>query len=218
MTTVGVDSKLKHIDMMIKEFGGTVASIWEGLRPVTKKMLVGALQASKTGPANIPTPKFSYDAHADWEVSRLLTALDEQSKTSEIRRDIAKLTEITRLANTCVLVLESQSASAEVFIQLAERAIKDNDYNRLDKLADHLTARYSAGEIAEVVRQTDLPQIRAIAYETLAMMSIPNILPLLDDPLYAGIAAASLEQKAYEFDSDEARDILEQFDNESRGE
>lgn len=220
MTSVADDSKLSDIDMMIKEFGGTVASIWEGLRPVTKKMLVGALQAGKTGPANIPAPKFSYDAHADWEVSRLLTALDEQSKTVEIRKDIAKLTEITRLANTCVLVLESQSASAEVFIQLAERAIKDNDYNRLDKLADHLTERYSASEIAEVVRQTDLPQIRAIAYETLAMMPIPNILPLLDDPLYAGIAAASLEQKAYEFDSDEAREILDQFDSESepRGE
>ncbi len=200
--------------MMIKEFGGTVASIWDGLRPITKKMLVGALQASKTGPANLPTPKFSYDAHADWEVSRLLTALDEQSKTIEIRKDIAKLTEITRLANTCVLVLESQSASAEVFIQLATRAIKDNDYNRLDKLADHLTERYSSGEIAEVIRQTDMPQIRAIAYETLAMMPIPNLIPLLDDPLYAGIAAASLEQKAYEFDSDEARDILEQFDAE----
>ncbi len=200
--------------MMIKEFGGSVASIWNGLRPVTKKMLVGALQAGKTGPTNIPTPKFSYDAHADWEVSRLLTALDEQSKTIEIRKDIPKLTEITRLANTCVLVLESQSASAEVFIQLAERAIKDNDYNRLDKLADHLTERYSAGEIAEVVRQTDLPQIRAIAYETLAMMPIPNLLPLLDDPLYSGIAAASLEQKAYEFDSDEAREILDQFDSE----
>ncbi len=200
--------------MMIKEFGGTVASIWDGLRPITKKMLVGALQASKTGPANLPTPKFSYDAHADWEVSRLLTALDEQSKTIEIRKDIAKLTEITRLANTCVLVLESQSASAEVFIQLATRAIKDNDYNRLDKLADHLTERYSSGEIAEVIRQTDMPQIRAIAYETLAMMPIPNLIPLLDDPLYAGIAAASLEQKAYEFDSEEARDILEQFDAE----
>lgn len=205
--------------MMIKEFGGTVASVWEGLRPITKKMLVGALQASKTGPANIASPKFSYDAHADWEVSRLLTALDERSKTSDIRKDLAKLTEITRLADTCVRVLESQSASAEVFIQLAERAIKENDYNRLDKLADLLDERYSSSEIAEVVRQTEMPQIRAIAYETLAMLPVPNILPLLDDPLYAGIAAATLEQKAYEFDSDEAREILDQFesDNESRG-
>ena len=201
--------------MMIKEFGGTVASIWEGLRPITKKMLVGALQASNTGPANIPTPKFSYDAHADWEVSRLLSALDVQSNTSEIRKDSAKLTEINQLADTCVRVLESQSASAEVFIQLAERAIKENNYNRLDKLADLLAERYSSSEIAEVVRQTEMPQIRAIAYETLAMLPIPNILPLLDDPLYAGIAAATLEQKAYEFDSDEAREILDQFDSDS---
>jgi len=201
--------------MMIKEFGGSVASIWEGLRPITKKMLVGALQSSNSGPAISKTPKFSYDAHADWEVSRLLGALDEQSKTTEVRTDSTKLNEITNLADTCVRVLEAQSASAEVFIQLATRAIKIHDYNRLDKLADHLIERYSSSEIAEIVRQTELPQIRAIAYETLAMLPIPVILPLLDDPLYAGIAAASLEQKAYEFDSDEARDILEQFDAEN---
>ncbi|MEP6787745.1 MAG: hypothetical protein ABJB40_04895 [Acidobacteriota bacterium] len=201
--------------MMIKEFGGTVASIWEGLRPVTKKMLVGALRSSNSGTGNNKAPKFSYDAHADWEVSRLLTALDEQSKTKEILKDSAKLAEITQLANICVRVLEAQSASAEVFIQLAERAIKNNDYNGLDKLADRLAERYSAGEIAEIVRQTELPQIRAIAYETLAMLPIPAITPLLDDPLYAGIGAAALEQKAFEFDSDEARDILDQFDSEN---
>ncbi len=200
--------------MMINEFGGRVASIWEGLRPITQKMLVGALQSTSAMPVNTKTPKFSYDAHADWEVSRLLTALDEQSRVSEVRQDSTKLTEIKQFADTCVRVLESQSASAEVFIQLAERAIKDNDYNRLDKLGDHLVQRYSTGEIAEIVRQTDLPQIRAIAYETLAMMPIPMLIPILDDPLYAGIAAAALEQKAYEFDSEEARDILDQLDEE----
>ena len=201
--------------MTINEIGGRVASVWEGLRPITKKMLVGVLRSGNSGAASTKTSKFSYDAHADWEVSRLLTALDERSRSSDIRKDSAKLTEISQLADTCVRVLESQSASAEVFIQLAERAIKENDYNRLDKLADHLAERFSAGEIAEIVRQTDLPQIRAIAYETLAMLPIPVILPLLDDPLYAGIAAGALEQKAYEFDSDEARDILDQFDSES---
>ena len=198
--------------MMIKEFGGKVASVWDGLRPVTKQMLVGALKAGNTNPK---TPKLSYDAHADFEVSRLLSALDEQSKKSEIRSDTAKFNELTQLADTCVRVLEAQSASAEVFIQLAERAIKENNYDRLDKLADHLAERYSSSEIAEVVRQSETPQVRAIAYETLAMMPIPQILPLLDDPLYAGIAAGALEQKAFEFDSDEARDILEQFDMEN---
>ncbi|MFN0277309.1 MAG: hypothetical protein ACKVRN_01775 [Pyrinomonadaceae bacterium] len=201
---------------MIKEIGGRVASVWDGLRPMTQKMLVGALQSSTPTQTNNKAPKFSYDAHADWEVSRLLTALDEQSKTKEARADKTKFAEITQLADACARVLEAQSASAEVFIQLAERAIRENNYDRLDKLADRLAERYSSAEIAEIVRQTDLPQIRAIAYETLAMMPIPFILPLLDDPLYADIAAGSLEQKAYEFDSDEARDILDQLDAENR--
>ncbi|MFN2501608.1 MAG: hypothetical protein ABR530_06315 [Pyrinomonadaceae bacterium] len=201
--------------MMITDFGGRVASIWEGLRPVTRKMLVGALQSSSSASTNPQPTKFAYDAHADWEVSRLLKALDEQSRSNEVRSDSAKLTEITQFADTCVRVLESQSASAEVFIQLAERAIKENNYDRLDKLADHLADRYSAGEIAEIVRQTELPQIRAIAYETLAMMPVQVIMPLLDDSLYAPIAAAALEQKAFEFDSDEAREMLDHIDIEN---
>jgi hypothetical protein len=199
--------------MTIKEFGGNIASVWEGLRPITKKMLERALQASKTA-SNIPASTFNYDAHADWEVSRLLKAIDDESKASEVRKDKEKLTELNQIADICAKVLEAQSASAEVFIQLATRAIKDNDYNRLDGLSDRLAERYSASEIAEIVRQTDLPQIRAIAYETLAMLPIPALLPLLDDSLYSGIAAAALEQKAYEFDSDDARDVLEQFDSE----
>lgn len=200
--------------MMMKDLGTRVATVWEGLRPVTKKLIVGALESGTAAPAQ--SRKFFYDAHADWEVSRLLTALDEQSSTPSVRKNVTKLNEIEALANTCVLVLEEQTASAEVFIQLATRAIKDNDYNRLDKLSDRLAERFSAGEIAEIVRQTELPQIRAIAYETLAMLPIPVIMPLLDDPLYAGIAAGALEQKAYEFDSDEARDLLDQFDAENQ--
>ena len=182
---------------------------------MTQKMVVGALQSGGPALANNKATKFSYDAHADWEVSRLLTALDEQSKTKAARNNPGKLAEIKELSDACARVLEAQSASAEVFIQLAERLIKENDYNRLDKLADLLALRFSAGEIVEIVRQTETPQVRAIAYETLAMLPIPAILPLLDDPLSAGIAAGALEQKAYEFDSDEARDILDQFDSEN---
>ena len=206
-------------DMMMKDFSGRVVSVWDGLRPVTRKMLVGAMQSSSSAPAN-STAKHFYDAHADWEVSRLLTALDEESTEADIRRDSAKLSEIEHLADTCVKVLEDQTGSAEVFIQLAERALRENDYDHLDKLVDRLAERFSVGEIAEIIRQTNLPQIRAVAYETLAMLPLQTVLPLLDDPLYAGIAANCLEQKAFEFDSDEARDILEQFDseNETNGE
>jgi hypothetical protein len=200
--------------MTIKEFGGNIASVWEGLRPITKKMLEKALQTEKTSTGAAPS-KSVYDAHADWEVSRLLTAIDEESKASAARKDKEKLSELNHLADICANVLESQSASAEVFIQLATRAIKENNYDRLDRLADRLVERYSASEIAEIVRQTELPQIRAIAYETLAMMPVPTLLPLLDDHLYSGIAAAALEQKAFEFDSDDARDVLEQFDSEN---
>jgi hypothetical protein len=203
---------------MIKDLGAGVVRVWEGLRPVTKKMLEGVMNATGTSTPNSTAQRFAYDAHADWELSRLLSALDEQTKTSPKNADI--LNEIAQLAETCVRVLEAQSGSAEVFIQLAERAIKQHDYNKLDKLADRLGERFSAGEIAEIVRQTDVPQIRAIAYETLALLPVPTILPLLDDPLYAEIAANALEQKAYEYDSEEARDILDQFDAETeiRGE
>ena len=198
---------------MIKDLGAGVVSVWEGLRPITKKMLEGVMHATSTSTPNAFAHSFAYDAHADWELSRLLFALDEQSKKGLKNAGIRN--EISQLAETCVLVLEAQSGSAEVFIQLAERAIKRHDYNKLDKLADRLSERFSIAEIAEIIRQTDVPQFRAIAYETLALMPVSAILPLLEDPLYAEIAANALEQKAYEYDSDEARDLLDQFDSET---
>jgi len=200
---------------MIKDLGAGVVSVWEGLRPITKKMLEGVMSAGSTTQPTNSVQKFSYDAHADWELSRLLSALDEQSRKAAAKKNSDILNEIAQLAETCVRVLEAQSGSAEVFIQLAERAIKRHDYNKLDKLADRLSERFSTGEIAEIVRQTDVPQIRAIAYETLALLPVPAILPLLDDPLYSDIAANALEQKAYEYDSEEARDLLDQFDSET---
>jgi hypothetical protein len=205
----------RDVDMMIKDLGTGVANVWEGLRPITKRMLVGVLQSPAASASNSSTPKFSYDAHADWELSRLLTALDAQTVSPETARHPEKLVELRQLAETCVSVLESQSASAEVFIQLAERAIARHDYNKLDKLADRLTERFSAAEIAEIVRQTEAPQIRAIAYETLALLPVGTLTPLLDDTLYADIVANALEQKAFEYDSDEARDVLDQFDSEN---
>ena len=199
--------------MTIKDFGAPVEKVWENLRPVTKKMIVGALQAgSGTMPNHAQTQKFSYDTQSDWEVSRLLTALDEQLKDTEIRRDAEKLGEIRELAETCVHVLETQTGSAEVFIQLAERILKENDYDKFDKLSDTLSHRFSAGEIAEIIRQTDAPQIRAVAYETLALIPLSALIPLLDDPIYAEIAINALEQQAFEYDSEDARRILEQLD------
>ena len=186
---------------------------------MTKKMLVGALQTSGVNTPTAPTQSFSYDVHAEWELSRLLSALDEQTKDAEIRQDAEKLREIKQLAQTCAKVLQAQTASAEVFIQLAERAVKRHDFDNLDRLGDILAQRFSAGEIAEIVRQTDLAQIRAVAYETLATMPLNNLVALLDDSLYYEIARNALEQQAFEFDNEEAQQILEQIEaDEMNGE
>jgi hypothetical protein len=198
--------------MMIKNYGARVEKVWEGLRPMTKKMIVGALQTGASPIAG--TQNFSYDTQSDWELSRLLTALDEQAKDAEIRKDAEKIAEIRQLAETCVRVLEAQTKSAEIFIQLAERFLKINDYNRFDRLADLLAQRFSATEIAEIVRQTESAQIRAVGYETLALMPATAILPILDDPIYGEIAISALEQQAFEYDNEEARQILEQLELE----
>ena len=198
--------------MMIKNFGARVVSVWEGLRPLTKKMLVGALQTNSLNSGAAAAQSFSYDVHAEWELSRLLLALDEQAKDAEIHQDAGKLLEIKQLAATCAKVLQTQTASAEVFIQLATRAIKRHDFDNLDRLADVLAERFSAGEVAEIVRQTELAQIRAVAYETLALMPINNLVALLDDQLYYEIARNALEQQAFEFDNENAQQILEQLE------
>ena len=200
--------------MQIKNLGPQVARVWDDLRPITKRLLAGALKTGSPLQSQSQSPRYHYDAHADWELSRLLAALDERSKSKIDTSDAPEKSEAAQLAETCASILEEQSGSAEVFIQLATRSIAQADYNRLEKLADILFERFSPAEIAEVVRQTELPQIRAIAFETLAMLPVDLISPLLDDSLYADIAVGSLEQKAFEFDSEEARDLLERLENE----
>lgn len=194
--------------MTIKNLGARVESIWNGLRPVTKKMLTGAIDAVPTK----PNRSLTYDAHADWELSRLLSVLDEQTENREIKEDKAKLREITQFSDTCARILEAQTESAEVFIQLAKRALAKNDFQKIDALADILLNRFSAGEIAEIVRQTDMAQIRAIAYETLALLPLPALLQALEDPLYYDIVRNAIEQQAFEYENEEARLILEQIE------
>lgn len=200
--------------MMIKDFGARVEKVWEGLRPMTKKMLVGAIEAYNNAASNAPKQKFSYDAHADWELSRLLAALDEQANDAEIRRDAAKLREIKQLAETCNAVLQAQTESAEVFIQLTERALKQNDYRKIDVLADILSQRFSVGEMCEIVRQTTNPAIRALGFEALALVPVSALMQMVDDPVYFEIIRSTLEQQAFEYESEEARRILEQLDFE----
>lgn len=199
------------IEMTIKDFGSRVAQIWEGLRPETRKLLVGALD-SKNKPSLFAQRKFFYDAHSDLELSSLLSALDEQSAATNKKLEIRKKREIEKLADACAAVLEAQTGSAEVFIQLAERYLERNDYNGLDTLSNKLTERFSPIEIAEIARQAEQPQIRAIAFETLALMPIAQLLTILEDTAYYDIAVNALQQQAFEFGSEEARGILAEID------
>lgn len=193
--------------MTIKDFGARVERVWEGLRPMTKKMLAGAMQSN----INAPKPKFSYDAQSDWELSELLSALEEQSNDSEIKNNADKSREIKQLTETVAKVLEAQSESAEVFIQLAERALKRKDFQKIDRLTDGLINRFSVGEICEIIRQTENPAIRALGFETLAIMPTQKLFQLIDDPLYDEIVRISLEQQAFDYENEEARQIIEQI-------
>ena len=201
--------------MMIKNFGARVETVWKGLRPMTQKMLVGALELYRGKMTKPPTQKFLYDTRTDWELSRLLTVLDEQTASKEIRKDEDKLREIKQLAETCAGVLESQTESAEVFIQLATRAVVRHDFEQIDHLADILIERFPVGEIVEIIRQSKLPHIRAIGFETLAVNPVSALLPLLEDPVYVGIIKTSLEQQAFEFGNEEAQQVLAMIDFEN---
>lgn len=152
-----------------------------------------------------------YDAHADLELSTLLAALDELSESHSFQNDAAKMNEMSQLTAVCVRILETRSASAEIFIQLAKRTVRNNDYARLDGLGKRLAERYSVSEIAEVIRQCDSEPIKALAYEALMSLPVDELVPLFSDDLYSEIATIALSRKAEEFDSEEADLTLEKF-------
>ncbi len=191
--------------MTINNLSGQVARVWDGLRPVTKQMLEGALKSRQKKASR----NFSYDTQSDWEVCSLLSALDEEAVS--VAKDAPQFGDIRALAETCVEVLQTLSESADVFIQLATRALRQNDFKQVDKLGETLLSRFSVPEICEVARQAKHPAIRAIAYETLAVISPAALVPMLEDPLYTEVARNVLEMQSFEYDSAEARHILENF-------
>jgi hypothetical protein len=197
--------------MTIKDFGTRVADVWAGLRPMTRRMVVGALQTTSATQPNFAKRSFSYDAHADWELSRLLTALDERAAEAEAKQNPENLRELKKVANATARVLEAQTKSAEIFIQLVERALLRYDYTLVDKLSAALNERFSAAEICEIVRQAEIAPIRALAFEALSLVPVSQLLMMLDDPFYAEIARDAIEQQAIEYNSEEARMLLDQL-------
>ena len=204
----------------IENFGGRVASVWEGLRSTTRNLVERALQSSgapAAAAASAPPARGEarpYDARADWELSRLLAALDERSAEAGAPLNAEQSRELLRMADTTALVLQGQTQSAEVFAQLVARAHRLHDYARIDQLADTLSARFAPSEICELARSDDAV-VRALAQEALAQSPTALLIGLLADPVDSEIARDALERQAAEYGSEDARrvvQILEQAD------
>jgi len=204
--------------MTIEDFGARVVSVWQGLRPATRSLVERALSAQShaaAAHAAAPRPDAAYDARSEWELSRLLAALDERAAekgsdalSAEQSRDLL------RMAETCATVLHRGARSAEVFAQLLERALRSKNYARVDALADVMASRLAPSELCEMARHAN-PAVRAVAQETLLQLPTSVLVALLGDPVDADVARAALESQADEYESEEARFVvnaLEQVD------
>ncbi len=200
--------------MMIEDFGARIASVWEGLRSTTRKMIVGALQSPGVTPAPAQshnTGALPYDARSDWEVSRLLSALDERVAENNQTISPEQGRELRRMAETCAVLLQHQTQSAEVFAQLVMRAHRAHDFARIDALADALATRFAPSEVCELARH-DYPVVRALAQEALAQMPTTSLISLLADSVDAEIARDALERQAAEYGNEEARRLVYMLD------
>ena len=194
---------------MIDDFGGRIATVWSELRPATRGLVERALQAASTGTP--PARNFQYDARADIELSRFLTALDDRAAEKTDALDPEKNGKLKSLADTCAAVLMEKTELAEVFTQLVQRAQLQRDYKRIDSLADALTSRFPPSEICELARSEDII-VRELANEALARCPISVLAGLLNDPVDAETARAALRRQVVEYGSEEARQIVNVLD------
>ena len=193
----------------MEDFGGRLASVWSELRPTTRGLVERALQAPSSAAGAARTANAAnapYDARADNELSRLLTALDERAQETAASLEAEKEGQLRHMADTCAAVLQEKTRSAEVFAQLVRRADNRRDYARIDTLADTLTG-YAPSEICELARSQDVV-VRALANETLAQFPTSALIALLSDPVDSEIARDALRRQAVDYGSEEARQIV----------
>lgn len=195
--------------MTLEDFGARVASVWQGLRPSTRSLVERALSAAAP-PPGVASPRgdSAYDARSEWELSRLLAALDERAGAKgEAVLSAEQSRELLRMADTCAAVLHREARSAEVFAQLLGRALRARDYARVDTLADVVSARLAPSEMCEMARNVS-PAVRAVAQEALLQLPTSVLVALLGDPVDAEVARAALESQADEYESEEARFVV----------
>src|SRR5215203_5317973 len=195
--------------LIIDDFGSRIATAWSELRPATRGLVERALLAvaSTTQAAR----NFQYDARADLELSRFLSALDDRAAEKTDALDAEKGGKLKSIADTCAAVLLEKTESAEVFSQLVRRAEMQKDYRRIDTLADALTLRFPPSEICELARSEDMI-VRELANEALARCPVSVLTALLNDPVDAETARAALRRQVIEYGSEEARQIVNALD------
>ncbi len=201
---------------MIEDFGGRVATVWSELRPATRRLVERALQPSPTSTSSLAR-NVPYDARADLELSKLLTALDERASETSSSPGNEESNKLREVADTCAVVLLEETQSAEVFSQLVERAQLQHDYKRIDVLADALTSRFAPSEICELARCQNVV-VRALAHEALVQVPTSVLVSVLHDPVDSALARDALRRQAIEYGSEQARQIvlaLEQVDLDS---
>lgn len=193
------------MSMINEKFGSRVTRAWNDLRPQTRTLLERAWQS--TPPAPVEQSR-AYDPRADREVSKLLTALDDQAQ----RQDRGSEDESARrLADTCVKVLTQQTQSAEVFAQLIQRAHARQQFARLDELANGMVMRLAPSELCDMARSPNVV-VRALANEVLTQAPPSLLRALLHDPVDAEVARSVLERQAHEFGLEEAKRTLREVD------
>ena len=193
---------------MLEDFGGYLATVWSELHPTTRGLVERALQASNATSSqkrNLP-----YDPRADLELSRLLAALDDRVSET-VTTDTEESERLKHVANTCAVVLQEKTQSAEVFSQLVRRAEQQRDYRRIDALADTLVSRFAPTEICEIARSEDVV-VRALANEALIQFPTSVLVGLLGDPVDSEIAREALRRQAVEYGLEEARQIVNALD------
>ena len=88
-----------------------------------------------------------------------------------------------------------------------------NDFNKFDALADVLAKDFQPEKLPKLFDKPDLAQIRAVAYETLAMMPVDQYACRCSTIRFIMKSRISLlEQQAFEFDNQDAQIILDQLD------
>ena len=199
------------MSFLIKDFGGRVATIWSELRPATRGFVERALQSAGSGATSVRN--FQYDARADIELSRFLTALDDRASDKHNALDSETVNKLKSVADTCAAVLQEKTESAEVFTLLVQRAQTQHDYKRIDVLADSLINRFPPSEICELARSEQVI-VRELANEALARCPVSVLAGLLADPVDCDIARAALRRQVAEYGFEDARQIVTMLDEE----